>query len=846
MSNYKEGLDSILQAINNLITPQLVNLKYDKTFRGKVVRVIDNGVYEVQINGVNYTLPYAGILNVDDVVKVKSPLNNFSDIYIEAIGGSGGSGSTTNYNDLTNKPILNTISSSSLSPNSSEIMKGTIELHKVSKTGKYSDLVGLPSLDFIPNSQKGVANGIATLGSDSKIISSQLPNDLVIDASYVHTDNNFTNDLLNKLNGIENGAQVNKIESITRNSTILDITNKTVNIEVPTKLSELENDNNTVIDANYVHTDNNFTTPLLNKLNGIEAGAEVNAISGIKVNGILQPIREKIVSVTVPTKTSQLTNDGEDGTNPFLSNIPIASGTALGGIIVGDNLTIDENGKLSATGGGGGTSDYNALSNLPSINGVQLKGNKTPSDLNIDTNQLTNGAGFITKSDVPTKTSELTNDGEDGTNKYISANNIMAGTNVTIETEGDNVVINSTGGSSIGVIDSLSSTSTTDALSANQGKVLNDKISAQKIEGDATGSYNSGVFDITRRGCLAGRSDGSTDTFYYQFAYTFLSGSYIDNEISFKVSKVYGGNANNTGILTAHVRCSANGAFEQAQLRWEYANNGIDPNNFILTWSQPSADSGTIVYLWLKNNAPYVVYHFDVIAESNRTERGQFWTLFNSINNGSTSLPSGYTQVVSSYNNIKVNNIYLQDIQRNTTDTWVPVLRSGYLDYTKRQIVSSVSNTGYPNNQDYLATLSFLSWWNGSYNGSASNLKYSVNGEIQGKPVIAYSNASGTSGTVTLSASSASYKHIRITYKNDDDQYNTTTVSGIGSAQGDFFGTVIRKDSSNTAIMINSALFGVIDTTITISRNSQANITFGSSSNSDTNKLYITKVELWN
>lgn len=35
MSNYKEGLDSILQAINNLITPQLVSLKYDKTFRGK-------------------------------------------------------------------------------------------------------------------------------------------------------------------------------------------------------------------------------------------------------------------------------------------------------------------------------------------------------------------------------------------------------------------------------------------------------------------------------------------------------------------------------------------------------------------------------------------------------------------------------------------------------------------------------------------------------------------------------------------------------------------------------------------------------------------------------------------
>lgn len=228
MSNYKEGLDSILQAINNLITPQLVSLKYDKTFRGKITNVIDNGLYEVQVSGRSYTLPYAGTLQVGDIVKVKSPLNNFSDIYIEAIGGSGGGSTTTDYNDLTSKPILNTNYTSSLSPDSSEIISG---------------------------------------------------------------------------------AQVNKIESISKNGEALTITNKNVNIEVPTKLSELENDNNTVTDKDYVHTDNNFTNALLTKLNGIESGAEVNAISGIKVNEVLQPIVNKIVSITIPTKTSDLTND---------------------------------------------------------------------------------------------------------------------------------------------------------------------------------------------------------------------------------------------------------------------------------------------------------------------------------------------------------------------------------------------------------------------------------------------------------------------------------------------------------------------------------------------------------
>lgn len=146
MSNYKEGLDSILQAINNLITPQLVSLKYDKTFRGKITSIIDNGLYEVQVNGRSYTLPYAGTLQVGDIVKVKSPLNNFSDIYIEAIGGSGGGSTTTDYNDLTSKPILNTNYTSSLSPDSSEIIKGTIGLHKISKTGSYNDLLDKPTI----------------------------------------------------------------------------------------------------------------------------------------------------------------------------------------------------------------------------------------------------------------------------------------------------------------------------------------------------------------------------------------------------------------------------------------------------------------------------------------------------------------------------------------------------------------------------------------------------------------------------------------------------------------------------------------------------------------------------
>ena len=61
-----------------------------------------------------------------------------------------------------------------------------------------------------------------------------------------------------------------------------------------------------------------------------------------------------------------------------------------------------------------GTNDYEELINKPSINSIELEGNKSLTDLGIDipnaTSQLTNDSGFITSADVPTATSQLTND----------------------------------------------------------------------------------------------------------------------------------------------------------------------------------------------------------------------------------------------------------------------------------------------------------------------------------------------------------------------------------------------------------------------------------------------------
>lgn len=66
----------------------------------------------------------------------------------------------------------------------------------------------------------------------------------------------------------------------------------------PSKLSELDNDADYVQDANYVHTDNNFTDALLSNLNNQ---------SGVNTGD--QDLSDYALIEDIPTKVSELTND---------------------------------------------------------------------------------------------------------------------------------------------------------------------------------------------------------------------------------------------------------------------------------------------------------------------------------------------------------------------------------------------------------------------------------------------------------------------------------------------------------------------------------------------------------
>ena len=166
----------------------------------------------------------------------------------------------------------------------------------------------------------------AVAGSDAEILNK--PQNLVQDADYHHTDNNYTTADKNKLAGIEAGAEVNvqsdwdqndstkddyikhrpdlsvyatktevasdladKQDKLTAGSNIT-ITNNVISATASPQqqadwaqtdssaVDYIKNrPQNLVQDANYVHTDNNFTNADKTKLAGIEAGAEANVQS---------------------------------------------------------------------------------------------------------------------------------------------------------------------------------------------------------------------------------------------------------------------------------------------------------------------------------------------------------------------------------------------------------------------------------------------------------------------------------------------------------------------------------------------------------------------------------------
>lgn len=205
---------------------------------------------------------------------------------------------------------------------------------------------------------------------------------------------------------------------------------------------------------------NDYTTEEKEKLAGIAAGAQVNTVTSVA---------GKTGAVTLAKADVGLGN--VDNTSDATKPISAATQAALDGKVdkeagkglSANDYTTEEKTKLA--GIAAGANNYTHPDSHPAGMIAQDAANRFVSD--------TEKAAW---------------------NGKLDAGNIKAGANVSVSVSGSDVTISATGGGggSVGVVDKLTSTSVTDALSANQGRVLKGE-----VDGKAAASHTHAKTDIS-------------------------------------------------------------------------------------------------------------------------------------------------------------------------------------------------------------------------------------------------------------------------------------------------------------------------------------------------------------
>ena len=264
------------------------------------------------------------------------------------------------------------------------------------------------------------------------------------------SENDFTDEDKEKLDDIEEGAQENVIEVIKRNGTALPITDKTVDIAVPTTTSSLTNDSGYItneVDDLVNYYDKDETDTLIATEAETRDAADLNlqeqidAISSssdvVDVVGTYAELQDYDTSRLgnndiIKVLTDETHDDAisyyrwNDTTETFTyigSQGPFYTKSETDATFVPQTRTI--NGKGLNSDVVLTAADVNALpasTVIPTVNDATLTIQKNGSTVQTFTaNQATNATANIV---VPTKTSDLTNDGSDNTSTYVESDEL--------------------------------------------------------------------------------------------------------------------------------------------------------------------------------------------------------------------------------------------------------------------------------------------------------------------------------------------------------------------------------------------------------------------------------------
>lgn len=260
---------------------------------------------------------------------------------------------------------------------------GASQTFYVTGDGDYDTLKNIPIINLTGTDEEPILlntletglyrlNGVYKANA-SEIDKTQVENRLTIVKKV--SDNAIYLQMLNPQENIVEFYHITEADTLYRE---IALNNLATVQDIPTKVSELENDSKYITEEEL-------------KTFGYATEAFVRS----------QGYLTEETDPTVPDHVKNITEEDINNWNKEYQ-LPVASQTTLGGVKVGNNLSIDQDGTLNAEKG---TQSYAELTNKPKINDVELDGEKSLDDLGIQAQ-----GDYALKNEIPTKTSELNND----------------------------------------------------------------------------------------------------------------------------------------------------------------------------------------------------------------------------------------------------------------------------------------------------------------------------------------------------------------------------------------------------------------------------------------------------
>ena len=145
----------------------------------------------------------------------------------------------------------------------------------------------------------------------------------------------------------KNTGTITSVTTTAGAHTAINVSSGGVSFKVPTQTSHLTNNSNFVSDANYVHTDYNYTEDEKKKLQGIAEGAEVNVVKSVDTtteHGVQLILGSSDGKLELNEYSGKITEDTTDPSrNYYVTGLTVS--TALGGVrtYIDNNLALKAN-----------------------------------------------------------------------------------------------------------------------------------------------------------------------------------------------------------------------------------------------------------------------------------------------------------------------------------------------------------------------------------------------------------------------------------------------------------------------------------------------------------------------